>query len=185
MLDAGARLLIDVGYGEFTTNHVAELAGVAIGSLYEYFPDKETIVAEIVRRTVREIVEEVDRGLERAGGHDLESRLREWLHVMFAAVKVRRDLVRAISRDVPFLRDLDEVKTLQTTLLDVATRGSHAVDSPLLRKNREAVIYLLTVMSGHAIVESVVARPRHLALQDVEAAFQHIIVTVLTARPSA
>ena len=41
MLDATARLLEGTGFAALTTNHVADLAGVSIGSLYEYFPDKQ------------------------------------------------------------------------------------------------------------------------------------------------
>src|SRR6476620_4221327 len=66
MLDATARLLEGRGFAELTTNHVADLAGVSIGSLYEYFPDKETLVAELARRTIREILIEVGDGLKDA-----------------------------------------------------------------------------------------------------------------------
>lgn len=38
----------------FTTNHIAELAGVSIGSLYQYFPNKEAILARLVERMLNE-----------------------------------------------------------------------------------------------------------------------------------
>ena len=50
VLDAGARLLLTIGYDKASTNKIAEKAGVSIGSLYEYFPGKEAIFAEIRRR---------------------------------------------------------------------------------------------------------------------------------------
>ncbi len=50
VLDAGARILIDQGYAAANTNLIAETAGVSIGSLYEYFPGKEAIFAELRRR---------------------------------------------------------------------------------------------------------------------------------------
>jgi len=50
VLEAGARLLLSVGYDNASTNKIAELAGVSVGSLYEYFPGKEAIFAEIRRR---------------------------------------------------------------------------------------------------------------------------------------
>src|SRR5262249_54860124 len=133
ILDGAARVLAAKGYAALTTNEVAEVAGVAIGSLYEYFPDKETIVAEVVRRTVREIVGEVAGGFESVLDADLETGLREWIRVMFAAVHKRRDVVRAIWRDVPFLRELDEIRALQGTLVALAGRGRDAVKNPLMR----------------------------------------------------
>ncbi len=50
VLEAGAQLLLIIGYDKASTNKVAEKAGVSIGSLYEYFPGKEAIFAEIRRR---------------------------------------------------------------------------------------------------------------------------------------
>lgn len=50
VLEAGARLLLTIGYDKASTNKIAEKAGISIGSLYEYFPGKEAIFAEIRRR---------------------------------------------------------------------------------------------------------------------------------------
>src|SRR3569623_1610952 len=52
ILQAGARILERHGYEALTTNHVADLAGVGIASLYEYFPNKQALVAEIVRHVL-------------------------------------------------------------------------------------------------------------------------------------
>ncbi|MBY6266447.1 TetR/AcrR family transcriptional regulator (plasmid) [Azospirillum sp. 412522] len=50
LVEAGARILGDDGWSGFTTNKVAERAGVSIGSLYQYFPDKLSLVDSIRRR---------------------------------------------------------------------------------------------------------------------------------------
>ena len=50
ILEAAARVLIDHGYAAANTNVIAARAGVSIGSLYEYFPGKEAIFAELRRR---------------------------------------------------------------------------------------------------------------------------------------
>lgn len=50
ILEAAARILVDTGYATASTNRIAERAGVSIGSLYEYFPGKEAIFAELRRR---------------------------------------------------------------------------------------------------------------------------------------
>jgi AcrR family transcriptional regulator len=48
ILDAAAQLISESGsVDRLTTNHVADCAGVSIGSLYRYFPDKESIVAAL------------------------------------------------------------------------------------------------------------------------------------------
>jgi len=50
VLEAGARLMFTIGYDKASTNKIAEKAGISIGSLYEYFPGKDAIFAEIRRR---------------------------------------------------------------------------------------------------------------------------------------
>ena len=54
ILGAARRLLVRGGREALSTNKVAERAGVSIGSLYQYFPDKEAILAELGRRHVDE-----------------------------------------------------------------------------------------------------------------------------------
>ena len=49
-MEAAARILAERGYEGLTTNHVAERAGVSVGSLYQYFPGKEAILAAVFER---------------------------------------------------------------------------------------------------------------------------------------
>ncbi len=51
ILDAAARILVNEGYDSVTTNYIAEVAGVSIGSLYEYFASKDAIFVELSLRT--------------------------------------------------------------------------------------------------------------------------------------
>jgi AcrR family transcriptional regulator len=47
IVEAAARILAEQGWAGFNTNAVAARAGVSIGSLYEYFPDKQALLEEI------------------------------------------------------------------------------------------------------------------------------------------
>jgi len=49
IVEAGARILERGGLESFNTNAVAALAGVGVGSLYQYFPSKQALLAELVR----------------------------------------------------------------------------------------------------------------------------------------
>src|SRR4051794_7645834 len=56
ILRATAHILVEQGYDRITTNHVAERAGVSIGSIYQYFPSKEALVAALVDRHLDRMV---------------------------------------------------------------------------------------------------------------------------------
>lgn len=49
ILEAAARVLVDRG-AEFNTNFVAEAAGVSVGSVYQYFPNKDALLAALIER---------------------------------------------------------------------------------------------------------------------------------------
>jgi AcrR family transcriptional regulator len=51
MLDAAAALLDDVGHEGLTTSGIARRAGVSVGSLYQFFPDKHAVVEALARRS--------------------------------------------------------------------------------------------------------------------------------------
>ncbi len=63
IVTAAARILARDGYEKTNVNHVAELAGVSIGSLYQYFPSKEALVAEVAREHSRQMIRVFEDGL--------------------------------------------------------------------------------------------------------------------------
>lgn len=50
LLDAAAALFAEQGFETTSTNHIAKRAGVSIGSLYQYFPDKDAILQALAAR---------------------------------------------------------------------------------------------------------------------------------------
>ena len=178
MLDATARILESTGFAALTTNHVAEVAGVSIGSLYEYFPDKETLVAELARRTIREIMQEVGVGLREAAQLGGEPGLRRGLGLLFDAVERRRALVRELWQ-LPYLSTLAEFKQLPKVAVELTRQLSPAFAKKRALKNLEASSWLLTVMVGNAVVYGAAARPRSLARREVEDTLARMLVSLL------
>ena len=61
ILEASIRVLKQHPYQQFTTNRVAEAAGISIGSLYQYFPNKQSILLELEIRAINEMIENVEK----------------------------------------------------------------------------------------------------------------------------
>jgi AcrR family transcriptional regulator len=166
------------GYERLTTNHVAEAAGVSVGSLYEYFPDREALVAEVARVTVAAILEDAEAALGRALADELEPGLRRWIRAVVRAASARRALVRVLWREVPFVRSLREVEAIGEAVAAFAARfreeHEHGAATPPHRP--EATTFLVTVMGVYGLLEGVLARPRGLGEAEVQAAFEELVV---------
>ena len=72
MLDAAEELLVAEGPGALTTTRVAAAAGVSVGSLYQYLPDKEAIVEALANRYLAEFEGLMDELAAQAGGEGWE-----------------------------------------------------------------------------------------------------------------
>ena len=55
ILDAAARIFVETGFAAATTNAIAERAGVSVGSLYQYFPNKLALLAALKERHVLQL----------------------------------------------------------------------------------------------------------------------------------
>ena len=64
ILDAAARILGSEGLVGLNTNAVAQVAGVSVGSLYQYFPGKEAILSELLRRKRAMVLAGINAALE-------------------------------------------------------------------------------------------------------------------------
>lgn len=99
LLDAAASLLASDGLAGMTTNAVAERAGVSVGSLYQYFPNKQALVAAVGERVNAALVARVEAI---AGGPTrAEDKLDALLTLLCSEEFGERDVRRALARDVP------------------------------------------------------------------------------------
>lgn len=64
--EAALRILKQEGPGRLTTNRIAEVAGISIGSLYQYYPDKHAIAADICNSLLVADLGELDRYTEQS-----------------------------------------------------------------------------------------------------------------------
>lgn len=181
-MDATARILEDLGYSALTTNGVAAVAGVGIGTVYAYFPNKETIVAELVRRTCREIVHDTEQAFASVQDIDtkeeaIERLVRTCMHVL----RKRRALVHVFVEQVPFFWDVDELKALPMKLFEIAWRSRSLAKANILEGNRKAMsyLYLLIPIGRWVPYAAIVNRPHWLSEKEAEDAAVEIFRRLL------
>ncbi|MAQ16019.1 MAG: hypothetical protein CMN30_14675 [Sandaracinus sp.] len=159
IVEACARLLVERGYRALTTNHIAETAGVSIGSLYEYFGDKDVVVYEVVRRTAVGFSEDAARPVSTLQGVPVAAGVRAWLGALLEAIRSREPLMRAIAADVPaHLRD-PHIREAWERHLAIA-RAAYRLAGDQVREDRaEEVSFLVVTLVDAALTRLVLDPP--------------------------
>ena len=109
ILTATARILTEEGYQKASTNRIAELAGVSIGSLYQYFPNKESLVATLFEKHLNSMVEIMESKLSHVRDAPLEIAVSELVKAAIAAHAVNPKLHKVFSEEVPRIGRFKEV----------------------------------------------------------------------------
>ncbi|MBX3186220.1 MAG: TetR family transcriptional regulator [Labilithrix sp.] len=112
LLAATARILVKEGYDRASTNKIAEAAGVSIGSLYQYFPSKEALVAAVIERHTGEMMKVLRSAFARVAGLPLEEAARELVRVMIDAHKIEPRLHRVLVEQIPRVGSLERIESL-------------------------------------------------------------------------
>jgi len=88
ILEATIQVLLDVGKERLTTTRVALRAGVSVGTLYQYFPNKSALLQAALRRHLDEITEAVERVCREQKGNTLRQ-MATALIITFLEAKLR------------------------------------------------------------------------------------------------
>lgn len=97
LLDAASRVIVERGLDNLTTNHVAEAAGVSVGSLYQYFDDKDALVEALMQRHTAQLLGVVDgrlRVLIDAGAREITQGILEAVFDVVENDPCQRELMR-------------------------------------------------------------------------------------------
>lgn len=88
IMEAAGRLFSEKGYQATTTNKIAELAGISVGSLYHYFPNKESILLELGVRHRKKVYGEVISLFKNDRGNNLDEILKK---IIGRIIKLHRE----------------------------------------------------------------------------------------------
>jgi AcrR family transcriptional regulator len=98
IVEAAARILETEGPGGFNTNAVARTAGVSVGSLYQYFPNKQALIAELSRRNAEAALHGLAEAADRTAGRPMLERLRAFARFAIAQQGERPRLSRVVDQ---------------------------------------------------------------------------------------
>lgn len=111
LIEATARILVREGFDKASTNRIAASAGVSVGSLYQYFPGKEALVAAVMERHSQELMRVVRGALAGVAALPVEQAVRTLVAAAVKAHRVDPKLHRVLSEQIPRTGRLENTET--------------------------------------------------------------------------
>jgi AcrR family transcriptional regulator len=150
ILDATARVLCSTGYDRASTNRIALAAGVSVGSLYQYFPSKEALVAALVERHVEQMTSLVKRKLAEVATAPIPEAVPWIIHAMFDAHAVDPKLHKVLIEQVPRVGRLEKLMSVEREVEVLVASFLEARRGEIRRARVETAAFVLV-----SVVEAV------------------------------
>lgn len=161
ILDQAARIFDERGYTGTTTNGVAEAAGVSIGSLYQYFPNKEAILFALAQRHLAEAAVVVVEAMADADDHAApEVVVRGVIEAVVQLHRVNPNVHQLLFERVPQSPELrrlfDEVETSTVAFVEAGLRRLF-VDAATACRRAPVVVCAVEAVVHRMLLEDLVA----------------------------
>ncbi len=175
ILEAATRLIDKDGLEGLTTNRIAETAGISIGTLYQYFPDKQAIIDKLGQRVLREVTARLLDNLQEQSTATTDEQARILIRTIFGVLddrsRVHRDLVNhALARGNH--RFMDETARMVAGVL--SSSGVTGEDGQI-RRLSQAEAFVLTWSFVGVIRACAAADETELPYQQIEDALLQLV----------
>ncbi len=185
IVEAAAHILIKHGYDAFTTNRVAERAGVSIGSLYQYFPNKDALLSELMRRHLVDIEQTVEAMAARALTAPLADVIHDGIQQNVQSHLIDPELHRVLSEEVPRLGALDW-KVAFIARMETRVRSIlEARRNEIVVGDIDLAVYIVTRTVEAVVHNAVTRQPKAIASGALAEELTRMLVGFLTGKMPA
>jgi AcrR family transcriptional regulator len=146
IFEATAQIVEDEGEARLTTNKIASKAGFSIGTIYQYFPDKDAILLALINTERRRVLDELRVLLEAAvqEQQDVSHVVRIMIHLLVESFGTGSRYRRAIVR---IAWHMDHLEAITQALREAAEANAYALEKlrgPSLRTPTPAMMFVVT-----------------------------------------
>lgn len=179
MLDAAVVLLKRGGASSITTNCIAETAGVSIGSVYQYFPNKQALFVALHERHIRAVDAAIERKIAECSHAPLEKLILSLLDGMIETHAADLRLAALLQSEVPHRAGGTAEFSARLSETFLAGLAPHAKSLGRRFDLRTRVFVMAEMLDalGHSIV---LRRPRGLSLEAASHEASKAIIAYLT-----
>ena len=153
IVEATAQILVKEGYGKFTTAHVAARAGVSIGTLYQYFPNKNALAAAVVDRCCEDFLKSFERTLASQRHGTLAETIQAIVNDNLASPHLALDLHRIVNELAPRIGLADRT--------DGVSRATAGLIEQLLRDHSDEIEPDIDLAVAATIIETLLEALAH------------------------
>jgi AcrR family transcriptional regulator len=181
IVEAAAQILERGGLAAFTTNAVAERAGVSIGTLYQYFDDKNALLLALARQEMEAALAEIGRALQGEVDPSLEGRVRAMVRTMIHAFRGRQRARKAVVQAI--LAQGIGIELMAPVASFIATAGAAVGSSPgsMLPALSQEQLFILSRSALGAIRAAVLEEQPFLQSRSFEDELVRMVVAYLGA----
>ena len=179
ILIATTRILTEEGYDKFNTNRVAELAGVSVGSLYQYFPNKAALLYALGEHHANEMAQLAQHHLEDLGDRSILEVLQQIIKAVLAAYAVNPKLYRILHQQVP---RSEEMQKLDDARIEQMLHAFLALHRDQLRpQNLDITVFIVSRTIKALLYDAIADRPNLLKNGELEQELMRMLSSYLIA----
>jgi AcrR family transcriptional regulator len=168
ILEATARILTEKGYSKTNTNQIAELAGVSIGSLYQYFPNKESLMAALIQQHCDEMVELVEFKLNHLFDTPLEEAIPQLVKAVIAAHAINPRLHQVLNEEIPRSGRLEQTQTMDERITNMLLKYLERWSDRLKPQNLEMTVFIFSHIVESLCHAAVIEDQRYMNNEEFE-----------------
>lgn len=181
ILESTARVLAEHGYARTNTNVVAARAGVSVGSVYEYFPNKDSLVTALHERHGAQMYATIEAVLAVERPDGLRGHVQSMVRALLAAHRVEPQLHRVLEKEFPFFDSPRDKSAADEGIFRQVRQLLHVHGHDITPKDLELATWMV-LQTMESLVHAAVIEPPAMFGQDaVEAAIVQALMGYLTA----
>ena len=180
ILEATARVLAGRGYMRTNTNAVAEVAGVSVGSIYQYFPNKDALIAAVHRRHALQMRGMIVQVLSEPTPPTLRGAINALVNALLQAHLVEPGLHQVLETEFPLFDAGETGRPTRQGILDRVKKLLEKHRREINRPNLDLAAYIVLQIVESLVHKAVLQPPEHLSLPEIEEAVSEAVAGYLT-----
>lgn len=166
ILEGATRVLSSLRLREVSTNRIAQVAGVGIGSLYDYFPNKTSIVEALIDKRIEKVFEDFRGLIEQDPQEGIEAKIQKVTRFIRDDFFARQGFLREIFLLAPQTNRMEAMYLLRIAAVDVLAQylvGKGWAKNPAKGKAFLLIHGVMGIVESHIILEQKSFEPDELA----------------------